>query len=175
MVGRAGRGAQRAHFLHQEGDEGALVLDGRLGHRVEVGLVGAAASFGHHHKAVFIALGGLDVDLGRKIALGVHLGVHVQRSVLAVAQILLGVGIEDTKAQGLFVLETGPDLLAFLAMDDGRTGVLAEGKDALYGSLRIAQELQGHIFVIVAGLGVLEDGRHLLIVGAAKHKLAVVE
>ena len=95
VVRRAGRRAQRAHFLHQEGDEGAFVLDGSLGHGVEVRLVGAAAALGDHHKAVFCAAGGLNVNLGGQVALGIYLVVHVQRGVLAVTEILLGVGFID--------------------------------------------------------------------------------
>ena len=60
-------------------------------------------------------------------------------------------------------------------MNDGGAGVLAEGEYALDGSFRVAQELQGHILVIVGGLRVFQDGRHLLVVGAAKHELTVVE
>ena len=77
VVRRAGRGAQRAHLLHQEGDEGAFVLDGGLGHGIEIGLVGAAAALGHHDKAVLAALCGLDVNLGGQVALGVYFIVHV--------------------------------------------------------------------------------------------------
>ena len=175
MVGRAGCRAQRAHLLHQEGNECSLVLDGGLGHGIEIGLVGAAAAFCHHHEAVLVALGGLDIYLRREVALGIHLIVHIQRSVLAVAKVLLGVGIEYAAAQGLFVFEVSPDMLAFLSVDDGGAGILTERKDALDRSFGIAKELQGHVFVVVAGLGIFEDGRHLLVVGAAEHELTVVE
>ena len=60
-------------------------------------------------------------------------------------------------------------------MDDGGAGVLAERKHTFDGRFRIAQELQGHIFVVVRGLGVAEDRRHLLVVGAPQHELAVME
>ena len=124
------------------------------------GLVGAAAALGHHDEAVFAATGSLDVNLGREVALGVHLVVHIERSVLAVTEVLLGVGIEHTQAQGLFIFEVGPDLLALLAVDDCSTSVLAEGQDTLHGRLCVAQELQGHVLVIIGSLGVAEDLGH---------------
>ena len=122
-----------------------------------------------------LALPPLNVNLGREITLGVNLIVHIQGGVLAVAEILLGVSVVYAKAQGFFILEVRPHVLAFLSVDDGCAGVLAERKHALHGSLCVAEELQGHVFVVVRGLGVLQDCSHLLIVGAAKHELAVVE
>ena len=175
VVRWTGRCAECAHLLYQERQQGALVLDGGLGHRIEVGLVGAAAALRNHHEAVLVALRGLDVDLGGEVAAGVHLVVHVQRSVLAVAEILLRVGVEHSPAQGFLVLKIGPDALAFFAVDDGCAGVLAEGQHALHSALRIAQELQGHVFIVLAGFRVVQDRSHLLVVGAAEHELAVVE
>ena len=175
MIGRAGCRAEGTHFFHQERNEGALVLDGGLGHRIEIGLVGAAAALGDHHKAVFAAAGGLDVNLGGEVALGVDLIVHIQRRVLAVAEVFLRIGIEHAETQGFFVLKIGPDLLALFTVNDGGAGVLTEREDAFYGRFGIAKELQGHILVVVRRLRVLENGRHLLIVGAAEHKLTVVE
>ena len=60
-------------------------------------------------------------------------------------------------------------------MDDGRARVLAERQHALDGRLGIAQELQGHVFVVLRGILVFQNGGHLLVVGAAQHELAVVE
>ena len=175
MVRRTGRGAEAPHLLHQERKEGAFVLDGGLGHRVEVGLIRAAAALGNHYEAIFATLSRFDVDLRWEVALRVHLVIHIQRSVLAVAEILLGVAVEHTTAKRLFILEIGPDMLAFLAMDDRGAGVLAERKDALDGSLRVAKELQGHIFVVLARLRIVQDRGHLLVVGPAEHELAIVE
>ena len=127
MVGRAGCRAQALHLLHEEGDECALVLDGGLGHRVEISLVGRAAALGDHDEAVFCAFTSFDVNLCGQVAARIHLVVHVQGCVLRVAQVVLGEGVEDTAAQSLFILEACPHLLAFLAVDDGSAGVLAEG------------------------------------------------
>ena len=60
-------------------------------------------------------------------------------------------------------------------MDDGRARVLAEGQHALGGHLGIAQELQGHILVVLRGLGVAQNLCHLQVVLAAQHELHVVE
>ena len=66
-------------------------------------------------------------------------------------------------------------MLALFAMYDGCAGVLAEGKDSLHSALGIAQELQGHVFVVLAGFRIVQDRSHLLIMGAAEHELAVME
>ena len=148
MVGRTGCGTQTLHLLHQEGQQGAFVLDGGLGHGVEVGLVGRSAAFGYHHKAVFGSLAGLDVDLCRKVAAGVHLVVHVEGSILRVTQIVVHEGVVYTARKGFLVLKAGPHLLAFLTMYNGGAGVLAEGQNALAGCFGVAKELQGHIAVV---------------------------
>ena len=83
------------HLLHQPGQQGLLVLDERLGHGVEVSLIGRAAALGHAYEAVLSTLHGLDINLGRQVALRVHLVVHVQRGVLRVAEVVLREGVED--------------------------------------------------------------------------------
>ena len=175
MVWRAGRCSQALHLLDQERKKSSFVLDRRLGHRIEISLVGTAASLGDHHEAVFVTLGSLDIDLCRKVALGVDLIVHIQRSILAVTEILLCKGIEHTAAQSLFIFEAGPYPLTLLAMDNGSTGVLAERQHTLYCSFGVAEELQGNVFIVLGGLRVMEYLSDLLVVGAAQHELAIVE
>jgi len=70
------------HLLNEEWEEGAFVLDSGLSHRVEVSLVGRTATLGNHHEAILVALGSLDIDLGRQVATCVHLVIHVERSIL---------------------------------------------------------------------------------------------
>ena len=77
VVGRAGCRAEALHLLHQERQERALVLDGGLGHGVEVGLVGGSAALGDHDEAILVALHGLDVNLCGEVAACVDLVVHV--------------------------------------------------------------------------------------------------
>ena len=60
-------------------------------------------------------------------------------------------------------------------MDDGGTGVLAERENTLYGCFGIAEELQSHIFVVVACFRISKDSSDLLVVRAAKHELAIME
>ena len=175
VIRRAGRGTKAAHLLHQERKQGALVLDGGLRHWIEIGLVRAAAALGYHDETVFVAFDGFQVYLGGQVAAGIHLVVHVQRCVLAVTEILLCICIEHAHAQSLLVFETSPNLLALLAVDDGGTGVLAEREHSLHRSFGVAEELQGDVFVVLAGFRVFQDSGHLLVVGAAEHELTIVE
>ncbi len=149
VIGRTGSCAEALHLLHEERDERTLVLNRGLRHGIEVGLVSRTTTLGDKHELILCTLRSLDVDLGREVTTGVHLVVHVQRGILRVAQVVLGEGIEDTQAQGLLVLETGPHLLTLLTVDDCRTRILTERQDATGSHLGIAQELQGHILVIL--------------------------
>ena len=175
MIRRTSGSTERLHLLHEERQQRAFVLDGGLGHRVEVGLVGRTATLGNHHKAIFSTFTGLDVNLGREVATGVHLVVHIQRSILRIAQVVLRIGVIDTEREGFLILEAGPYLLSLLTMDNGCTCILAEWKNTLHRCLRIAEELQGYILIVLRGFGVGENGCHLLVVSTAEHKLAVVE
>ena len=175
MIRRTSSCTKRTHLLDKERKEGPLILNRRLGHRIEISLIRTSASLCNHNEPILIPLGSLDIDLGREIALGVDLVIHVERGILAVAEILFCESIENSETQGLFVLEIGPDSLAFLAMDNGSTGILAERKYSLYGSLCIAKELEGDIFIVLTCFGVTENSSHLLVMSTAEHEFAVVE
>ena len=149
MVWRTSGSTQTLHLLYQERNQGALVLDGRLGHGVEIGLVGRTTTLSHHHKVILSTLGSLDVNLGREITTGVHLVVHVQRGILRIAQVVLCKGVEHTQTQGFLILEARPDLLSLLTMDNGCTCILTERQNTLGSSLGITQELQGHVLIIL--------------------------
>ena len=140
---------QALHLLYEEWEECALILDSSLGHRVEVGLVGRATTLGNHYEAILVALCSLDINLSRKVATGVHLIIHIERSVLRIAEVVLCVGVVNTQAQSLFVLEVGPYALTLLAVDDSSTCILAEWENALHGSLCIAEELESYILVVL--------------------------
>ena len=174
MVGRTSGGAECLHLLHHEGHQ-RVGVEQRLGLLVEVGLVGRAATLGHAEEVILHALGSLDVDLCGEVATGVHLVVHVERSVLRVAQVLLGIGLVNAQRESLLIAEASPYLLALLTMDDGRTRVLAQGELALGRHFGIAQEGERYILVVVAGLGVAENLRHLLVVGTAEEERHVAE
>ena len=175
VIRRAGCGAEALHLLHEERDEGTRILDTGLGLLIEITLVGRAAALGHHKETVFVTLGGLYIYLGREVALGIDLIVHVQRGILGVAEILLGVGLEDAEGYGLLILETCPYLLSLLAVHDCGAGILTERKLALRRNLGVAQESQGHIFVVGAGLRVAEYRGHLLVMRTAEQEAYVAE
>ena len=140
---------QALHLLYEEWEQCTLILDSSLGHRVEVGLVGRATTLSYHHEAVLVALCSLDVNLSRKVATGVHLIIHVERSVLGIAEVVLCKGVVNTQAQSLFVLEVSPYTLTLLAVDDSSTCILAEWENALHGCLCIAKELESYVLVVL--------------------------
>jgi hypothetical protein len=80
VIGRAGGGAERLHFLDAEFLE-ALRIEQGLGFLIEKGLVGRAAALGDEEEFVGIALGGVEVDLRGQVGLGVDLVIHVSGAV----------------------------------------------------------------------------------------------
>ena len=60
-------------------------------------------------------------------------------------------------------------------MNNGGAGVLAERQNALGSRFGVAQELQGDVLVVLAGLRVVQDGCHLEVVLAAQHEFYIVE
>ena len=164
MVGRAGGGAERLHLLHQELLQGARIQEG-LGLLVEVGLVGRAAALGQEEELVLVARGGVDVDLRRQVGLGVDLVVHVQRRVLGIAQVLLGVGGVDAGREHLGVVTAGPHVLSLLGDHAGGAGVLADRQHVVGGHLGVAQHGIGHFLVVARGFGVGKNLGDLLVVG----------
>jgi hypothetical protein len=62
VVGRAGGGAERFHFLHAELLEPLRIQQG-LGFLIEKGLVGRAAALADEEELVGVAFGGVEVDL----------------------------------------------------------------------------------------------------------------
>ncbi|OQB91308.1 MAG: hypothetical protein BWX86_02049 [Verrucomicrobia bacterium ADurb.Bin122] len=172
MVRRASR---RAEVLHLFGDEGfeALRIEERFRLLIEEGLVGRATALGDEEELVLGALRSVEVDLRREIGAGVNLLVHVEGGRLRVAEVFLGVALVDALGDILGVVGAGPDLLALLG-DDGRgAGVLAERQDALRGNFGVLQQREGHIAVVGAGLGVVEDRRDLFQVLRAQQKAAL--
>ena len=81
MVGRTSGGAECAHFLNEERQK-CLWVDEGFCFLIQIGLVGRTAALGHEEEAVFVALGGVNVDLRGKVAAGVDLIVHIEGSVL---------------------------------------------------------------------------------------------
>ena len=175
MIRRASSCTKALHLFYEEWQQSALVLDGSLCHRIEVSLVGRTTTLGNHYEAILITLCCLDVNLSREVATSVHLIIHVERSILRVAEVVLCIGIVYTKRESLFVFEACPHLLTLLAMDDSGTSILAEWQYSLSSSLGIAEELESYILVVFAYLRVGEDSCNLLVVSTTEHKLAIVE
>ena len=126
VVRRTSSRSEAFHLLHKERNERTGVLDTRLGLLIEIGLVRRTATLGHAKETVLVAPGSLQVNLCREVTFGVHLVVHIQRRVLRIAQIALGIGVIHTTAQCLFIGETCPYFLSLLSVNNCRTGILAE-------------------------------------------------
>ncbi len=173
VVGRAGCGAERTHLLDQERNE-FVGVDACLGLLVEVCLVGRTAAFCNEKEVVFTAFGGVDVDLRRKVATRVHLFVHGERRVLAVAQVIGGVGEVYAVRYFLFVVTSGKYVLSFRSVADGSAGVLAEWKLTFCGHFGIAEHGESYKLVVLACFGVRQNLGHHEVVLAAQHEGIVV-
>ena len=75
MIGRASCGAETAHFFDAEFLEPSGVEKG-LGFLIEKGLICRAATFGNKEEFVGITLGGVEINLGRQIGMGIDFLVH---------------------------------------------------------------------------------------------------
>ncbi len=111
---------------------------------------------------------GIQLDLGGQVGPGVLLLPRRQRRHLGVAQVEPGVGVEDALRDGSLVGALGEDVLAALAHDDRRAGVLAHREDATGGDVDVLEQVVGDELVVVARLGVLEDRPELGEVGGAE-------
>ncbi len=173
VVGRTGGRAEGLHLLDEERHE-CLPVEDSFGFLIKICLVGRAATLCHEQEVVFCAFGGVDFNLCGEIAAGVHLVVHVERRVLRVAEIVLGVGLVDAFGNFLFVIAACPYLLAFVGGTYRCAGVLTEGEHALGGNLGIAEHGESHKLVVLRRFGVMENLGHHLVMLAAQHERAVV-
>ena len=138
VIGRAGGGAEGQDLLLQEGDH-PLVGQDRGRRLVEEGLVGRAAALGDEQEFVgVVALGG-DVDLRRQVVAGVLLLERRERRDLAVAQVLLQIGVADALGDRRLVVPLGPHAPALLGDHDGGAGVLAHRQHAAGGDIGVLQ------------------------------------
>ena len=175
VVGRTCCCAETLHLFHKEGNQCSGILDAGLGFLIEVCFVGGPSAFRDAEETVFHSLAGFDVDLCGKVATGVHLVVHVERCILAVAQIVLGIGVVDATCNILFVFVPRPYLLAFFSVDDGCSGVLAEGELSLACHFSVAEEGKCHILVVFAGFRITQNLCHLFVVATTQFEADVVE
>ena len=158
--GRAGRGADRAELLVEEAGE-RLGVQQRRRLLVEVALVRAAAALGHEQEVVLGLVAGMrvrvELDLRGQVRAGVALLPHRQRRQLGVAQVELLVRVEDAVGEVALVVPLREHVLAALAHDDRRAGVLAHRQDAAGGDVGVLQQVEGDEPVVRARLGVVED------------------
>ena len=175
MIRRTSSRTEGFHLLHEEGDECTRVLDTRFGLLVEIGLVRRTATLGHTEETVLRSFGSLEIDLRRQVTFRIHLVIHVQRRVLRIAQVTLRIGIIDASAQRFLVGEISPDLLSFLAVDDGGTGILAQRQLTFASHFGIAQEGERYVFIVRGSFGVAKDLRYLLVMRTTQHETHVVE
>ncbi len=171
MVRRAGGGADPPQLLLQERQHPGRVQQ-RLGLLVQERLVGRAAALGHEEELVGVLVARIgvcgDLDLCGEVRTGVLLLPHGDRCVLRVAQVELGVGVEDALGKGLLVDALREDVLSALRADDRSAGVLTHREDAAGGDVGVLEEVEGDELVVVAGLFVVEDVAQLLQVRGAQ-------
>ena len=126
MVGRACSCSQTFHLFDKERHQCSWILDTCLGLLIKVCLVCGSTTFGYAEEAVLHSVGSLNINLCRKVALGIHLIIHIQRSVLRIAQILFGICLVNTQRESLFIAIVGPYLLSLFAMDDSCSSILTQ-------------------------------------------------
>ena len=156
VIGRTGRGAQRPHLLINESGK-AFRIQQRLGFLIQEALVCRATTLRHEQELVGITLIRIKLDLRRQVCAGIGFGKHVDWRDLTVTQVILGIAFHHTTGDGFLIIEAGPDALAFLAHDNGRTGILTHRQYTGGGNIRVLEQVEGHELVIRAGLRVLEN------------------
>ena len=142
----------------------------RLGLLEQEGLVGRSSALCHEVEVVLVALGRVDLDLGREVAAGVLLREHVLRRNLAVAEVALGVGVVDATSSRGLIMAVRPDAAALLAHDDRGSCVLAAGQHLPGCDVGVLEQLQGNKAVVGGRLVVLEDVGELLQVACERKR-----
>ena len=117
MIGRTSGSAESLHLLDKERHESLLIKDS-LSLLIEISLIGRAATLSHEEELILIALGGMDFDLRREVATGVHLIIHIEGSVLRIAEIILSISLIYTLRDHLLIVATGPHLLTLISGTD---------------------------------------------------------
>ena len=167
MVRRACRRAERLHLFEEPRQQGLFVQQG-LRLLEEVTLVRRTAALGKEQELVLISVDRVNLDLCRKIGVGVAFLVHRQRRELAVAKVAREVRVVDAAGDCLFVPTAGEHELTLLRLDDRRTGVLAHRQDTACGDACVLQEVERNEPIICTRLWVGEDVGKLLEVTRAK-------
>ena len=161
VVGRAGRRAERAQLLVEERQQ-ARRVEQRLGLLEQVALVGRAAALGHEQELVLVAVGGVDLDLGRQVGAGVDLLAHVERRHLRVAQVRRRGTCR--RRRGRCAPSSSPPVTTswpFLPMTIAVPVSWQPGRTPPAAMLGVLQQLEGDEAVVGRGLGVVEDAAQL--------------
>ena len=174
VIGRTGCRTQCFHFFHQERNECPGVENG-FRFLVEVCLIRRSTAFGDAEEFILHTFGSFQVDLCGKITFGIYFVVHGKGRVLGVAQVFLGIGFVNAEGESFFIAISRPDLLAFLSVNDCRTGVLTERKYSFGGHFGIAEEGERYVFIVFAGFGIAQNLSYLFVVRTAKHKRYIAE
>ena len=174
VVGRAGRRSERQDLFLQEVDH-AIVGQQRRSALEQEGLVCGAAALGHEEELVRVVAFGIELDLGRHVVGGVLLLEHRQRRQLGIAQVLLEIGVARSFAEGCLIRTVGPHAAALLAHDDGRSGVLAHGQDAVGRNIRVLEKVEGNELVVCSSFRVIKDLAKLLQMSRAQIMVDVLE
>ena len=66
-------------------------------------------------------------------------------------------------------------MLTFFAVNDSRTGILANGELAFGGYFGIAKESKGYILIVVGSFGVGKDFGYLFVVSTTKQERNIAE
>ena len=169
MVWRTGGGTEGTHFVDQIIFQFARRQQ-RFGFLIEIGFIRRAAAFGDAEKFVLIAIDAVEVNLRRQVGAGVDFGIHIQRRILRITQVIFDVGVIHPASQRRLIAATGPHALPFFTHNDGRAGVLTGRQNTFGGDFRVAQELQCDVLVVFAGIRIAQNIGDLLLMGRAQHK-----
>ncbi len=156
VIGRAGSGSERRQLPADPGRK-CLGIENGLGLLKEHHFVGGATALRQEEQLVGVALGRVNVDLRRQIALRVHLFEHRERRILGVAKVFRRVGPVDALAERFFIAEVGPYALSLEGVDLRRPGVLTARQDPGGRNDSVLEKAQGDETVVVGGLRVVED------------------
>ena len=178
VIGRAGRGSQRANLFLQELHH-VFGIQNRLSHLVQIRLIRRTPAFRHKEEAIFsfVSRRGLRIqlDLSRQVTPCILFLVHTQGRVLGVPQIQLGIGVIHTQRQRFLVGTFSQNMLPPLAFNNCGAGVLTHRQHPGSGNIGVAQQVHRHEFIVSRCLGVIHNATQLFEVSGAQIVGNIVE
>ena len=175
VIWRTSSSTKTLHFLYEERNECTRILNTCFSLLVEICLISRTTTLSYAKEVIFHTFSSLQVNLRRQIALGIHLIIHIQRSVLRITKVALSIGQINTFAKCFFIAVTCPNLLTFFSMNDGSTCVLTKRQLSFARNFSIAKEGQCYIFIICTCLWITKNLSHLLVMTTTKHKTHIRE